>query len=134
MTTSYLSDTSDQSEIGNNEDKLKNIRDLLETDIDGCDIKFSLFVAAAQSYRHDSQLKPFPPNCITKNAPDIDRLLKIIQDTPSLGEMLIHIKDKKTDEIKSEVIELIHWVLVSAKDARLQSIPKSDVCSHFIIN
>ena len=36
------------------------LRNILENDLKAADLKWSLFIAACQSYRYDSCLKPFP--------------------------------------------------------------------------
>ena len=51
------------------------LRNMLENDLQAADVKWSLFVAACQSYRYDSCLKPFPPQFISNGVKDIDSLV-----------------------------------------------------------
>jgi hypothetical protein len=51
------------------------LRNLLQADPQAADVKFSLFVAACQSYRYDSCLKPFPPQFIRDGIKDIDAVV-----------------------------------------------------------
>lgn len=55
--------------------KVITLRNLLQADPQAADVKFSLFVAACQSYRYDSCLKPFPPQFIRDGVKDIDALV-----------------------------------------------------------
>lgn len=48
---------------------------VLEKDFKAADIKWSLFVAAALSFRHESCLRPFPPSFIKCGIKDMDELV-----------------------------------------------------------
>ena len=41
-----------------------------------CDLSITLFQSAANSYKHDSLLRPFPPFFIDNGERDIDRLVR----------------------------------------------------------
>ena len=69
-----------------------------------CDAKWKLFVAAALSYRFDTQLKPFPPRFVSENGPNINSLVLVINDTPNLRVVLQNITDENFDEIDMEVV------------------------------
>jgi hypothetical protein len=56
--------------------KIAALRNILEKDPQAADVKWSLFVAACQSYRYDSCLKPFPPQFINNGIKDIDSLVR----------------------------------------------------------
>lgn len=102
--------------------KIIDLKHVLTTDIEACDVKWSLFVAAAQSYRYDSQCKPFPPKYTTVGDCNIEQLMKVIQNTPPLHVIIYNILEENFNDLNSEVIELLHWCLISLKDPVLRSI------------
>lgn len=55
--------------------KIVTLRNILDRDPKGADVKLSLFVAACRSYRYDSCLKPFPPEFINNGLKDIEYLV-----------------------------------------------------------
>lgn len=48
---------------------------VLEKDFKAADIKWSLFVAAAFSFRYESCLRPFPPAFLKSGVKDMDELV-----------------------------------------------------------
>lgn len=103
-----------------------NLRLALEKDIAACDIKWSLFVAAAQSYRYHSRLNPYPPKYATKEKSeyDIDRIRLTISNVPPLHQLLRQIKNEESSE---DVVDLVHWVICSKSFPILRSVPKDEV-------
>lgn len=59
----------------NVEKKISLLKHLLEKDLKAADFKWSLFVAASNTYRYDTCLKPFPPMYIKNECKDIDALV-----------------------------------------------------------
>lgn len=59
----------------NIERKISLLRHLLEKDLKAADFKWSLFVAASNTYRYDTCLKPFPPMYIKNECKDIEALV-----------------------------------------------------------
>jgi poly[ADP-ribose] polymerase 16 len=59
----------------NAEKKITSLKHLLEKDSKAADLKWSLFVAASNTYRFDSCLKPFPPMYIKNECKDIEALV-----------------------------------------------------------
>lgn len=59
----------------NVERKISLLRHLLEKDLKAADFKWSLFVAATNTYRYDTCLKPFPPMYIKNECKDIEALV-----------------------------------------------------------
>lgn len=55
--------------------KISSLKHLLEKDPRAADLKWSLFVAASNTYRYDSCLKPFPPMYIKNECKDIEALV-----------------------------------------------------------
>ncbi|XP_069672200.1 protein mono-ADP-ribosyltransferase PARP16-like [Periplaneta americana] len=97
---------------------------VLEKDPQAADVKWSLFVAACQSYRYDSCLKPFPPQFIINGAKDIDSLREVVDKTPALSLLAQHLNDPDVYQANPQVIDLLYWVLVHLKDVRMKSVPK----------
>lgn len=54
---------------------LPSFRLILEKDFKAADIKWSLFVAAAFSFRYESCLRPFPPAFLKNGIKDMDELV-----------------------------------------------------------
>lgn len=59
----------------NLEIKILSLKHLLEKDPKAADLKWSLFVAASNTYRYDSCLKPFPPMYIKNECKNIEALV-----------------------------------------------------------
>lgn len=65
----------DHSPTEDVEKKILLLKHLLEKDPKAADLKWSLFVAASNTYRYDSCLKPFPPMYIKNECKDIEALV-----------------------------------------------------------
>jgi len=115
-----------KTEYQNYPNQIVDLRQQLEKDITGCDIKWSLFVAAAQSYRYHSRVNPYPPKYATKEKSeyDIDRIRLTILSVPSLHQLLRLIKNGGT--VNKDVVELVHWVVCSKSYPTLQSVAKEE--------
>lgn len=48
----------------------------IRSDMTAADLRWSLFVAAAQNYKFDSVLRPFPPQFQRDDVKDIERLVR----------------------------------------------------------
>lgn len=57
------------------ETKAAAVLQLLNEDIKAADLKWSLFIAASDSFRHESCLKPFPPKYTSDGTKDFDSLV-----------------------------------------------------------
>lgn len=102
----------------------------LETDLLACDAKWTLFVAAALSYRYDMVLKPFPkPYNQEQRGCNIDALTATINDTPKLSVMLQHITERNCKELSIPVIELLHWVIVVLREPALRLVDPEELNS-----
>lgn len=106
--------------------KTVQLRSILEKDPKAADVKWSLFVAACQSYRYDSCLKPFPPQFINNGVKDIDSLREVVDKTQALSLLAQHLHDPDVYQTNPQVIDLLYWVLVHLKDVRMKSVPKSE--------
>lgn len=97
-------------------------------DLEACDLKWTLFTAAAQSYRYDSRLSPYPSlnkdktcaqnNSLLKERYDIESIRRSINSVPSLDSI-------DWPAMKMEAIDLLFWVICEQTDSmKIQSIPK----------
>lgn len=107
-------------------EKICDLKSILGKDLLAADSRWTLFVAAALSYRYDSQLRPLPPKYVINGTFDIDYLVSTINDTPALGLILGTINEGNYDELDVDVVELLHWVLISEKDTTLRTIKESE--------
>lgn len=111
-------------------DKINSLIKALESDLDACDFKWNLFVAAANNYKFDSLLKPFPSVYVINRALDIERLREQIAKVPRFANLLQTLKDfSKGIErcINDETIDLLYWCLISVKEPLLKSINRTNV-------
>uniref|UniRef100_A0A336MQ40 Poly [ADP-ribose] polymerase n=1 Tax=Culicoides sonorensis TaxID=179676 RepID=A0A336MQ40_CULSO len=121
---------SDQSHDSQNKsEKLAQIKKILENDVMGCDMKLSLFVSSAITYRYDSCCVPFPiqfKNHQLKEK-DINRLTTAIEKIPSLHDLISILSDTKQEfNLDSDVIEILYWLFVEARGPCLKTVPKQD--------
>lgn len=116
------------TEPQNHQNQIINLRLALENDIAACDIKWSLFVAAAQSYRYHSRLNPYPPKYATKEKSeyDIDQIRETISNVPPLRQLLVQINSEPM-RLNEDVIDLVHWVVCSKSFASLKCVAKDEV-------
>jgi len=112
------------TESGRLQNQIISLRLQLEKDIVACDLKWSLFVAAAQSYRYHSRLNPYPPKYATeaKSEYDIDRIRLVISNVPPFHQLLKQIKNEEL--LDDDVLELIHWVVCSKSYPTFRSVAK----------
>lgn len=68
-------DSANQEDIGK---KILSLKHILEKDLRAADLKWSLFVAACNTYRYDTCLKPFPPMYIKNECKDIEALVEFL--------------------------------------------------------
>lgn len=109
-------------------EKMLTLTAALDVDLNACDMKWTFFVAAAHSYRYDSQLKPFPTNPANGKPYEIDALREIIAKVPPFHELRQKLKTEQP--IDDEIVHLLHWILVRVRDPYLKSVNRSDVsCS-----
>lgn len=102
----------------------------LEDDLNACDFKWTLFVAAAHSYRHESVLKPIPVAYIVNKTYDLERLHKIIARVPNFCDLLPklrHFAERYCDGVDEETIDLLYWCL---HDPFLKSVDRANVSMH----
>lgn len=109
------------------------IRQCLQNDLKACDIKWSLFVAAAQGFRYESKLKPYPPQFMHNGQLNIDRIQHVIANAPPFSTMHKLLGQQQWDtSFTSDLIVLLHWLLVTLGDPVLKTVPKTEY--HEILN
>lgn len=116
------------TESQDTKNQIVNLRLALEKDIVACDIKWSLFVAAAQSYRYHSRLNPYPPKYATKEKSeyDIDRIRLTISNVPPLHQLLRQMVNEEM-RLSEEIVDLVHWVVCSKSFSTLRNVAKGEV-------
>lgn len=115
-------------------DKIVSLIKKIENDLNACDFKWTLFVTAANSYKYDSLLKPFPTAYVANKLLNINRLREVIASVPCFSRLLIILRNivdqSKSDEnhdITDECIDLLHWCLIRSKEPTLKSVHPTNV-------
>lgn len=65
-------------ELNDSDNKVVSLKNLINQDPQAADFKWSLFVAACHTYRHNTCLKPFPPMYIKNECKDIEGLVNYL--------------------------------------------------------
>ncbi|XP_071449172.1 protein mono-ADP-ribosyltransferase PARP16 isoform X2 [Hetaerina americana] len=108
------------------EKKVSNLKHLLETNIVAADIRWSIFVAACQSYRFDSCLKPYPNQFVTDGNKNIDALREVVDKTKSFSLLLKKIEEPNFYRGNEDIIDLLHWLLIELPEPKFKNIPKKE--------
>ncbi|XP_047528737.1 protein mono-ADP-ribosyltransferase PARP16 isoform X1 [Vanessa atalanta] len=112
-----------QAKLDTLEKKAVHLRLVLEKDFKAADVKWSLFVAAAFSFRYESCLRPFPPVFIKNGIKDMDELLSVITDVPALDLVLQQLDNLDNLANISDILDLLFYVLVRLKEPCLKTVP-----------
>jgi poly[ADP-ribose] polymerase 16 len=94
------------------EEKLDSIfNNTNKSDLLALDFEINLLICAAQSYKHETVLKPFPSTFLSdsNNNKNYTQLLNAIESLPPLLEWKNRIKNKK---FTSDQLLLIYWILI----------------------
>jgi hypothetical protein len=94
------------------EEKLDSIfNNTKKSDLLALDFEINLLICAAQSYKHETVLKPFPSTFLSdsNNNKNYTQLLNAIESLPPLLEWKKRIKNKK---FTSDQLLLIYWILI----------------------
>uniref|UniRef100_A0A8C6U2N0 Poly [ADP-ribose] polymerase n=1 Tax=Neogobius melanostomus TaxID=47308 RepID=A0A8C6U2N0_9GOBI len=92
----------------------------LHRDPVAADLRCSLFVAAAQNYKRDSLLRPFPPRYISEDNKDFEELLVDVKSLPGVRE-LVRLRPGEGDHHMA----LTHWIL-SSKSFAIKTLEKEE--------
>lgn len=107
--------------------QISDIKTLLEKDINACDIKWTLFVVAAQSYRFGSRLSPCPTKYINKDSINNEAIKEIIGQVPTFAILLNYIIKKEYSRLDNDVVDIIHWVISRPSDIVFQTVKGNHV-------
>uniref|UniRef100_H3D868 Poly [ADP-ribose] polymerase n=1 Tax=Tetraodon nigroviridis TaxID=99883 RepID=H3D868_TETNG len=94
------------------------VRSCLHRDPVAADLRCSLFAAAAQSYKRDSLLRPFPPRYLRGDVKDFDELLADVKSLPGVRE-LVRLPPRDGEHH----LALAHWIL-SSKSFAVKTLQK----------
>ncbi|XP_056137860.1 protein mono-ADP-ribosyltransferase PARP16 isoform X2 [Lampris incognitus] len=92
----------------------------LHRDPVAADLRCSLFVAAAQCYKRDSLLRPFPPRYVIGENKDFDELLTDVSSLPGVRD-LVRLRAGEG----YHHLALVHWVL-SSKSFAVKTLQKDE--------
>ncbi|KAM9753454.1 protein mono-ADP-ribosyltransferase PARP16 [Menidia menidia] len=92
----------------------------LHRDPVAADLRCSLFVAAAKSYKRDSLLRPFPPLYISGDNKDFEELLADVNSLPGVRE-LVRLRPGEG----GHHLTLTHWIL-SSKSFAVKTLQKDE--------
>ncbi|XP_044577189.1 protein mono-ADP-ribosyltransferase PARP16 isoform X1 [Cotesia glomerata] len=104
--------------------KVLNLKNFISQDPQAADFKWSLFVAACHTYRHNTCLKPFPPMYTKNECKDIEALREAIEIIPPLAIMFERLDDPKVYDEHQAAIDLLHWVFIGLRDPNIKSVNK----------
>ncbi|XP_066557352.1 protein mono-ADP-ribosyltransferase PARP16 [Amia ocellicauda] len=96
------------------------VRASLERDPVAADLRCSLFIAAAQSYKRDSVLRPFPPSYVSGENKEFDALLEDVSSVPGVRQLGRY----RPGEGETQ-LSLVHWVL-SAKNFTVKTLQREE--------
>ncbi|XP_056455671.1 protein mono-ADP-ribosyltransferase PARP16 isoform X1 [Gadus chalcogrammus] len=96
------------------------VRSCLHRDPMAADLRCSLFVAAAQSYKRDSLLRPFPARYIRGENKEFEELLTDVSGFPCVRE-LVRLNPGEGDQY----VALAHWIL-SSKSFAVKTLQKEE--------
>lgn len=100
----------------NREQKLAEIKDVLQSDLSATDLKISLFVSAAQCFKKDSLLSPFPSNYFLDGEnKDFERLLEDLEQMPPIDELVVMLMAGTISSLRDSSLDIIHFILTKSK-------------------
>lgn len=110
------------------QEKRQALSKCIRSDIHAADVRWSLFVAAAQSYKYDTILRPFPPQFICDGVKEIDRLREVMTQMAAFPTLLSLLENPTVDSRNREsLIELLYWVLILQDDPGFRTLSKEEI-------
>uniref|UniRef100_A0A182QI04 Poly [ADP-ribose] polymerase n=1 Tax=Anopheles farauti TaxID=69004 RepID=A0A182QI04_9DIPT len=102
------------------EGKRSLLLEAIKHDPTAVDLRLSLVVSAAKSFRYDSCLQPFPPDFITNNEKSIDQLNRVLETIPPVADLpaALATLDERT-------VDLLYWILFRQAHPSLRTVPKA---------
>lgn len=108
-------------------DKLSSVKNIVIKDIPGSDMKLSLFVSSAITYRYDSCCVPFPAQFKNDHSEkDISRLTVAIENLPELREVVTVQEVDLIRVLSSDTINLLYWLFVEVGGPDVRTVQKKD--------
>lgn len=102
--------------------KWEEVLDVVSTQLEGCDLKWSLFTSAILSGKPEMCIKPCPPQFLDQHKEiKLDDLRETIHQVPPFQSLPKH-------PINDRAIELLHWVLI--RKPHLRPVAAQDFNSH----
>lgn len=109
-------------------EKCENILKILTDNPIGSEVKWSLFYSAVLSGNPDL-IKPFPLEYLDKTSNEVQ--VELLQDTASqIPAFSALTKIESLDKLPDPAVELLHWVLIRAKDPLLTPVAPADYHPH----
>ncbi|KAJ8407745.1 hypothetical protein AAFF_G00267890 [Aldrovandia affinis] len=96
------------------------VRSCLHRDPVAADLRCSLFVAAALSYKRDSVLRPFPPRYVDGDNKEFEALLSDVSSLPGVRELV-----RQGPGEGEHHLALVHWVL-SSRNFAVKTLQKEE--------
>ncbi|XP_034948960.1 uncharacterized protein [Chelonus insularis] len=124
MNSNISSPPVDHVDLQEINDKILSLKNLLQQDLRAADLRWSFFVAACNTYKHNNCLKPFPPMYITNGIKDIEALRETIEVIPPLAIINERLEDPNFYDNHKATINLLHWVLIGLRDPFMKSVNK----------
>ncbi|XP_053675316.1 protein mono-ADP-ribosyltransferase PARP16-like [Anopheles nili] len=94
--------------------------DTIARDPSAADLRLSLFVSAARSFRYDSCLQPFPPDFIINSEKSIDQLYRVLETIPPVAELPAGI-----ESLNERAVDLLLWIFCRPTHPLVRNVPKS---------
>lgn len=116
-------------------DQINSLIEVLCADLCGCEFKWTLFVAAANSYKFDSLLKPLPGQYLGGNVLNIERLRETIDKVPRFNDLLhqlmdcLHLLEDADDQqvFDADVLDLLHWCFILNHEPKIKTVDRNNV-------
>ncbi|XP_055611074.1 protein mono-ADP-ribosyltransferase PARP16-like [Uranotaenia lowii] len=109
----------------NQQNKASLLQEVIDRDPKAADMRISLFVSAARSFKYDSCLQPFPSDYLEDREKNIGALNKVLDGLPPLIGL-------KTIDLDEKQVDLLYWLLCRQTTIpALRSVEKMDFESVF---
>ncbi|RMX57747.1 hypothetical protein pdam_00020081 [Pocillopora damicornis] len=108
------------------EEAKERVLQRLESDLTSADLQWSLFIAALESYRHDSILRPFPSAYVVgDDNKNFQGLVQVCSTVPAFDKLLTETSEKVYAQ---ETWDILDWAL--DRTFALRSVKKSVLVSY----
>ncbi|KAJ1521586.1 hypothetical protein ONE63_003238 [Megalurothrips usitatus] len=111
-------------------EKRRALCQCIRADVHAADLRWSLFAAAAQSYKYDSVLRPFPPLFLRGSPPSkrIHELREVMTQMPAFPTLLSLLETPSSDcSNRGQLVDLLYWVLIVQDDPGFRTLSKEEM-------